>query len=248
MGTTRVTRGLLLATLSSLVALVTLPAFAGTTAGGVVPVLGAPNLVRDDHAVELVSAFLHARVEAESMHLECVYVLRNRGDSTSVRMAFPGIRDAPGGVRGRSPFREVESFVDGVPVRPRTLADTSDDRPSDAFLTWWLEAVPFAAHQTRCVRDVYQGEGLLTLRNGDFGYELFPPGRGWAGPIGTCEIVVTLDLLGPGDEVVQSLPVATSHDGREWRWHFDGILPGTPALPLVAVFWRRGANPQSRWR
>lgn len=248
MGARPVTRGRLRATLLTLIAFVTLPAFAGAAADGVVPDVGTPKVVRDEQAIELVAAFLRARVEAESTRVECVYVLRNRGDSTSVRMTFPATRDAPGSVRRTLPFWKVESFVDGAPVWPHTLADTSADRPGGDFLAWWLETVPFAAHQTRCVRDVYLGDWAYVTRvdgERDFGYELFP-GRRWAGPIGTCDIVVTLDNLDPDDKVVQSLPVATSHDGREWRWHFDGILPDTRALPLVAVFWRPGATPHAK--
>ena len=35
-------------------------------------------------------------------------------------------------------------------------------------------------------------------------------------------------------------------NGREWRWHFDGMLPGTPDLYLIALFWRHGAIPDAR--
>ena len=78
------------------------------------------------------------------------------------------------------------------------------------------------------------------------GCELLPTGSRWAGPIGTCDIVITLDWFPPGNWIVTTLPVATSHEGHERRWHFDGILPGTQALPGVAVFWQPGPSPHLR--
>ena len=231
-----------LAALMTLAAFGVMPAAAFAAGNAAVPDAGASSAAPEPPAIEMSAGCLHVWVSAESTRVECVYVLRNSGDSTRVRMPFPATLIELDGVPRIGMFSSIESFVDGTPVNPHTEPAPDDQRPAGR-IRCYLEPVSFAAHQTRVVRDVYSGDGPLELSmHRMYGYELFT-GRVWSGPVGPFDVVLTLDLLRPDDEVVRTLPAATSHRGREWRWHFDGVVPGMGKVPSIEVWWRsRGSR------
>jgi hypothetical protein len=204
--------------------------------GSIENVGGHIEPMSENPSVAMTSEFVHAHVASDSVRVECVFFLANRGPATHMLVGFPC--SSRGDVTEPTQFRWFRSWVDGTPVKARLVRDTSSSSDGGWFRSWWVKDVAFGAHQTRCIRDEYAAEpGGSVPDYQSFAYTL-DTGASWHGPIGTADIVVSFEGL-PPIRIEQVEPAATSRDRDELRWHFDRFEPGRVDAPAeVSVEWR----------
>lgn len=174
----------------------------------------------------------HVTMAAERVEVElardqswvtCVFTFTNAGPAAAVLMGFPEMRARPN--RREAPaVRDFRAWVDGSDV-PVTFRPQAEGAGEEHYAGWHTFEVPFAAGQTRVVRNTYHGR--LTWAGGaygrSFGYVLHT-GANWAGPIGQADVVVR---WGPREvaEIYDAHPPGYAAGPREMRWHWADLEP-----------------------
>lgn len=204
--------------------------------GAILAVGGNVTPIVEHTSIEMTSEYVHAWVSPESVRVECVFFLRNRGQATRVTMGFP-CESEGADVSGVVPFRWFRSWVDGVPTAAPMVVDTVESAHEWAR-RWYVKEVEFAAGQTRCVRDEYAAELGSSVGDYSFFEYILRTGATWAGRIGVADIVVTTTRMA-GMDLKNVEPAATGRDEHEVRWHFSDIEPGQAGAPRrVTVGWQ----------
>ena len=188
----------------------------------------------DEHpTIELIAEHVHARIFPDSAIVECVFFLRNNGESTTVKMGFPNIANGAVG-DDREPYQYFRSYVDSDEVSSECIGP--DIHPvGGGYTYWWVKDVTFEASQVRVIRDVYHGGiGRNTEGKYFFNYTV-RTGRSWAGAIGTASIVFSFEGFEPyAFEIIS--PSGYDIDTKEIRWTFHDYEPDLWAQDL-SVWW-----------
>lgn len=207
--------------------------------GAITGVGGTIRLLDEHPSVALLGEHVHARLDLreETVEVECVFILANRGEADSILIGFP---ERCAGDAHPVPFSSFRSYIDGVEV---TCARVPSDlaMPSGS-LFWWTKRVFFASGQTRVIRDVYSAEAGFSIGFGPepevrtFDYALWT-GSSWSGPIGAATVVFTVSPCDSTWSARYVSPVPTQRDKCEYRWHFSHFEPGSGASGTVSLAW-----------
>jgi len=193
--------------------------------------LGVVPLQNDQ--VVMVAERVEAEIHGNHHWVTCIFTFRNAGPATEVLMGFPQAQSMR---RGNAPeLRDFRAFVDGeeVPVEFRPSGRPEGERD---YAGWHTFTVPFAAGQTRTVRNTYHGR-LTLISNGyrSFGYVLHT-GATWKGPIGQADIVLRWRNYHDVDpETLIVFAPEYTQGRRELRWHFTDLEP-TPDNDISVDF------------
>jgi len=207
--------------------------------GAVVAVGGAVSPMAQHPSIRLAAEFVHIDFRRSPAEVDCVFFLENAGPATTATIGFP---NESGGVDVEEfvPFSSFVSYVDGDTAQVTVLPDAEHQQHGD-YGVWYVKTVPFAAGQTRCVRNVYTGtHGGYSTGHSAFDYILWS-GATWTGPIGVADLVVTWDpSLAPMDSLTIR-PGGYSVSGNEIRWHFADFEPVRGAdTGRIQLLWRNG--------
>lgn len=199
--------------------------------------VGGMIRLMDEHPhVRLVAEHVHARIFRNCTLVECVFILRNDGPASVVRLGFP---DHSGGAVSPEHDRQFEffhSYVNGKAVDATLSAAETQIR---GFTYWWTKEVTFKEGETKVIRDVYRGGlGGDTSFHRWFSY-LLHTGASWAGPIGVVSVVISLEDFGT-DQLQQIKPPGYDMDEHEIRWVFTDYEPNHN-WEEITVEWR--SNP-----
>ncbi len=204
--------------------------------GSVETVGGAVRLMKDHGSVRMVSETVRAHVTADSIIVDCVFVMKNDGPKDTVLVGFPaGSPDAD----HEAAMDWFRSWVDGVEVACQFVPGVNEFRDDPETASWWTKRVAFRAGGTRTIRDRYSVRPSCQPISGtsDFDYVLWT-GASWKGTIGTAEITVTLDGIKP--EWITGVAPAAPLVGRTLHWSLRNFEPGsTDGSPReIWVQWR----------
>jgi hypothetical protein len=192
--------------------------------------------------IELVAEYVRAWVDpaVDSIHVECVFLLRNHGPEARVLIGFP---ESAWGDAGPEPFLSFRSFANGEEVQcTREPSAQKSDAYADSRY-WWTKEVVFGAGELKAIRDVYDSRpGDTSDGSRWFAYTLATGGN-WTGPIGSCDVVVSVR----GDSLhLTSRPPASFASKGEIRWHFAGSEPDTDGMPGTLFVEWKGQDVQRR--
>jgi|GEM_PF-5766601 len=175
--------------------------------------------------VRMASEEVLLRIGPERTDVDLLFTFANDGPGKQVLMGFP-LREQHEG-RGQPELNEFLTLVDGVAVPVKTEKAEAGNYPG--WMTW---EVPFAAGQTRVVKNSYWG-GNSFWSNGETkaGY-ILQTGAAWNGPIGRADVRATLDgvFLPDLQEVV---PADYRWDGDDLVWSWREFEPSDD----IAVRW-----------
>ena len=214
---------------------------ARTDDGSVQTVGGAVRLMQEEGDIRMVSERVVARVASDMIEVDCTFVMKNEGPADTVLMGFPD-----GSLNRYSHDHAMQSFrswVDGVEVKCRRVADANAMPDDPDAPSWWIKPVPFPRGATRSIRDRYRVAPSFHPLSGtsEFRYELWT-GASWKGPIGSADIVATIDDP-PLRWVVETEPESRKA-GNTHRWSFHDFEPGSEegSPAAVVVQWREPAK------
>lgn len=209
----------------TLIFLVIASVFGGVACGndGYVKNVGGTISIMAEHpTIRLIAEHVHARVFRNHVDVECVFVLYNGGEATTVQTGFPDYSGGAVDPEYDRHFEYFKSYINGREV-VATVTD-ADSRQTAAFTYWWTKEIEFDAEETVVIRNVYRGGiGEDVALNRWFSYLLYT-GASWAGSIGIANIVVTLEDFGP-EQLTKISPPESEVDGNEIRWTFVDYEP-----------------------
>jgi len=212
-----------------------MPGYALADDAAVENVGGTIRAMKEHSAIAMVAEYVHARLGADSVRVECVFYLTNTGPATQVSVGFPEM--AHGDVLGPSRFADFRSWVDGEEVQVTPIDGPADD-PIFPQMTWWVKEMAFAAGATRVVRDRYVAPPGNVVDGSMLFEYILHTGASWAGSIGVADIVVDLDT---GAEVVRVEPAPLHRSGNQLVWHLRDFEPDTENR-VVMIQWKRAAG------
>lgn len=187
----------------------------GAVGYGVVPL--------DSNQVTMTAEQVEAEIRDDQAWVTCVFTFTNAGPPIEVLMGFPQARSIR---EGEAPeLMEFWAFVDDEEV-PVTFLPNAQPQGEWDYEGWHTFKVPFAASQTRTMRNTYHGR-LTWYSNGDRAFEyILRTGSTWQGPIGQADIVVRWErdrYVVP--ETLSARPSGYLQGQRELRWHFTNLEP-----------------------
>ena len=197
---------------------------------------GTIKAMREHPSVSLVAEYVHVWLGSDSVEVECIFYLKNSGDSTLVQMGFPEMA-AGVDVRAPSRFPDFTSWVDGTEVKTVAVSQPSDI-PEGEHWTWWVKEVPFEAGATRVVRDRYVAAPGADATGGLLFRYVLDTGASWAGRIGVADIVVTVPVAFELDEGY-IIPKGWIRSNGEIRWHLQDFEPRFPGdNTIINLRWK----------
>jgi len=204
---------------------------------------GAVSPITEHPSIRLAAEFVRLDFRRSPAEVACVFFLENAGAATTATIGFPN-ESGGVGVHELVPFSSFVSYVDGDTTQITVVPDAERVAYED-FNAWYVKTVPFAAGQTRCVRNVYTGtRGDYSTGHSAFEYILWT-GATWAGTIGVADLVVKWDpTLAPFDSL-SIRPDGYHISDDEIRWHFTDLEPGhgTDAAN-IHLSWRNRRTPR----
>lgn len=187
--------------------------------GGVENVGGAITLMQGHPHVRMLSEKVVARIGVDSVHVDCLFFLKNEGPADSVLIGFPDQSYSPDGEI--PPNNSFRSWVDDREVVCTPVAGEGHGDGSSIY--WWTKRVWFPAGATRVVRNRYTAvPSFVVDRSQGFEYILWS-GASWKGAIGRAEIVFV--LRGIPRSWVTDTPRNALWRGSELRWVFSNLEP-----------------------
>ena len=167
-----------------------------------------------------------ARVQAD-------FQMRNLGDSDeALEVRFPlTFWDGRSDGEGNYPeIRDVHVTVNGAPVQSRRIRAPAFSQSAEQEIPWLVFSVTFSPGKDVPIRVTYTADGT---GDGDFvAFKyILETGAGWAGTIGSADLIVRLPYEANPLNVVfdhtgfsQTSP-GGQFDGRDVRWHYDELEP-----------------------
>ena len=144
------------------------------------------HAMQDHPSVVMQSELVTAAITPRGAAVHCLFVFRNDGSATKVKMGFP---ESAGGDIGSSVqgFRSFRSLVDGKAVLTKIEGFRREEM---GWSRWRTKTVRLAAGQIRRVVVEYRAElGEISDGSQFFSYTL-STGASWKGKIGYAKIVV----------------------------------------------------------
>lgn len=186
----------------------------GAVGYGVVP-------LQNDQVV-MAAERVEAEIRGDEAWVTCIFTFTNTGGATQLLIGFPQAQPTEGGAPELLGF---QAFIDevGTPVTFRPNAQPEGERD---YAGWYTFVVPFAAGQTRTVRNSYHGRLTWTSNGGRLFEYILHTGAAWRGPIGQADIIVRWQRdrdVAPGTILVS--PPGYLQGKHELRWHFADLEP-----------------------
>ena len=209
--------------------------------GGIENVGGAARLLTDQGHIRMLAETVRARVSQDSIEVNCEFTFVNHGPADTVLIGFP-VRSSGADVCGDcsdesmtiQPMTGFRSWVDGVEVECTAMPD-AEHTGEQEYAYWWTKSVPFAAGQTRVIRDYYiESPGYDSMDGRSFAY-ILETGASWAGTIGSAEIIVT--MVGFSSSSIASMETKPRIRGQELRWSFRNFEPGVDGPASIGFRW-----------
>lgn len=197
---------------------------------GVLGSVGSAVVPLESDQVTMVAEWIDAAVVDGEARVTCVFTFSNGGPPVEILMGFP--ERSPSSSRGEeTEILDFAASVDGAPLpvrfrleaTPAAGTDTADG--SGPYRGWHTFTVPFAAGQTRVVRNTYRGTlGRMSDGSRTFRY-VVATGASWRGPIGeaTIRVIWSDDEVVPGS--VQAHPEPAAWTGSSASWRFRELEP-----------------------
>jgi hypothetical protein len=185
--------------------------------------VGFAVMPMENTQIAMAAEWVDVELAFDQSWVTCIFTFTNTGPATDVLMGFPQMQARPN--RREAPeLRDFRAWVDGreVAVIFRPQAAGEDE---ERYAGWYTFDVPFAADQTRVVRNTYHGR--LTWSGSaygrSFGYILHT-GANWAGPISQANVIVH---WGPREvaDLHFASPTGYVAGPRELRWHWTNLEP-----------------------
>jgi hypothetical protein len=170
----------------------------GRTPEGVYPINDASvTMVNEDVKVIIAG-------DGSTAAVDCHFTFKNSGAARRVLMGFPayGLNQEEGLTShdlDAAKLQDFWSYADGSAVdvqETRAIAPPGTAPDANFFYSWYTFTVPFAAGETREVRNTY----TVTLVEGNEGYfagYILRTGRFWQGPIGHARITFEMGQIPP---------------------------------------------------
>jgi hypothetical protein len=180
--------------------------------------------------VRMAAEEVHLKVGVERTQVDVTFTFVNDGPAREILMGFP-VGTPEGEHQGDPELHDFSAWVDGrrmaVKQEPQTakgpavVNSLGDALRYPAWITW---SVPFAAGQTRTVRNTYWGANTH-WSNGEVaaGY-ILRTGATWKGAIGSAVITAELDGILPG-QLFGISPTTFRWEGEKLVWRFQDLEP-----------------------
>ena len=203
--------------------------------GGIENVGGSARLMKDQGHIHMVAETVRAKVSQDRVEVDCIFTMKNLGPADTVLIGFPDHSSTPDG--RVAPMRTFRSWVDGVEAQCDTMGDVDRDADDRDWDYWWTKSVPFAAGQTRIIRDHYVAVPGSSVDGHQWFEYILETGASWAGPIGSAEIIVTLEGISP--KWIEGSKPAPLVKGKVLRWSFREFEPGSDdgSPATISVMW-----------
>ena len=175
----------------------------GRTPEGVYPI--------NDTSVTMVNEDVKVIIEGggSTATVDCRFTFKNAGAARSVLMGFPAYgltweKNLSAYDVNAAKLQNFRAYVDGSAVKvkevkalaPPGTASVIEYWDANYYYSWYTFTVPFAAGETREVRNTYR----VTLVEGNSGYSagyILRTGRLWQGPIGHARITFDMGHIQP---------------------------------------------------
>jgi hypothetical protein len=197
--------------------------------GGVRGIGGSVELIHPEHSsVRMVRETVDAKLNLgnDPPHVRCVFVFKNEGKATTVKMGFPEVSggELADPASRHTDLRGFKSWVDGKQVKTRLIL-SKKNRERSLFRAWHVKDVPFAAGQTRTVVDEYAG-GMGGDSAGweNFNYTLIT-GASWKGKIGEAKITVDASPMLEKYTITSISPKGYTRRGGLIKWTLRNLEP-----------------------
>jgi len=142
---------------------------------------GAVQPMKEHPSIVMQQMDVHVGVTPDHAAVHCVFVFRNTGPATTVKMGFPESGHPTYDPKSPPGFTTFRTWLDGKEVRTRT--EGLDVSPADSWRRWRTKQVIFTAKQTRRVEVDYSAPlGYVSDGSGFFEYQV-STGGSWKGPI-----------------------------------------------------------------
>lgn len=185
---------------------------------------GAAGVLKGESPVKMVSADI--RIQIPSCVVEVNYVFKNiTQEAVDVPMGFPEEAVEPGGLTGKTWFKKFETWVDGVPIKPKMvkLEEFSDSIEGGYTRNWWTKEVKFGAGQSRRVRNRYVTQPGYQTPGAYFVY-LVNTAENWNGKVDRLRIEV--DASGFAKGTVFTVPWRVhKRVGDRVMWFWEDVEP-----------------------
>lgn len=174
----------------------------------------------------------HVYVQLPECKVKTVFVFKNEGPATTVKMGFPEEGFYANSKlfvskNGKSSFKYFRSRVDGKPVQTQLIQRNWKKWGHYIdYKHWWVKSVPFKKGQTRVVVNEYQTQpGEIGGMLQGFNY-IVQTGANWKGNISNATITVDVShLLKQGSKVDKVSPSGYKKVGQTYVWERKNFAP-----------------------
>jgi hypothetical protein len=201
---------------------------------GFMGAVGSSVMPMQNDQVTMSAERVDALIRGDQASVSCVFTFTNSGPPTTVLMGFPQMNSERSNESGK--LLGFTAEVDGKAAAVTFKPQVENSSQPVMYAGWYTFNVPFAARQTRIVRNTYHG-GLSGFSDGTraFGYILHT-GATWLGPIGRADVNVRWlkdrDVL-PG--TIHGMPSGYEVSDHLLHWHFTNLEPTTDD-DILAIF------------
>jgi hypothetical protein len=149
--------------------------------------------------IEMVAETVLVQPAEIGWDANCIFILKNTGESTEVQVGCPDVTDeGPGADLTEGTIKSFRCFVDGKEVQVEHKAginDSLNSRLTYPFAYVWR--MSFKKGQVRAVRNTYNFGGLY-ISDGTIELTyILKTGALWKGKIGVADIIFNLGKLDP---------------------------------------------------
>lgn len=161
--------------------------------------------------------------------VDATFVFRNDGPAKTVLMGFPeGLpdpqRDHFGDDLGLHDFK---TWIDGRPIpvkREKGWPGGQDDGSASQYPYWWTWELPFAARETRVVRNSYWVKNHYWSNGTVLTGYILETGASWKGAVGRVKVALDLGPVLPF-QLEQVKPAGYRFEDGKLVWEWSGLEP-----------------------
>jgi hypothetical protein len=215
--------------------------------------------------IQMVSERVNVQLSMDSASVECVFNMRNLGESEDLEIGFPimsfylfnnhlinGERDLLNDINMNS----FEVMVNGIGIKKvnfyipdylKNILNSVNDEERYKLIgqyenqnkPWYLWKSHFNKDESQVIIVKYILPNGANHQNRFFNY-LLSTGAGWAGKIERAEILINLTDL-PSDQLVSITPKHYKLKGKQLSWVFKNLKPNTADDILVKYEMAKGS-------
>lgn len=177
---------------------------------------GAMEAMREHPSVVMQSECVEARVSPAGADVHCIFIFRNQGPATDVKMGFPERGGGDIDVDHPQGFRSFRCWVDGKPAQTKIEGFRVERKGPTSWKRWRTKDVRFGTGQTRRVEVRYQDNmGEISDGSRFFVYQM-RTGASWKGSIGRARVTADFAHM-PGWSTSDGAIMDGRRIAREWR-------------------------------